>query len=524
MFSKSITRIAQKKTSITILMVILIMLAFLNRFIQDDAFISFRYARNLAEGHGLVWNPGEKPVEGYTNFLWTVIMVVPHVIGMDAIVFSWLLGLLFYGGTLVMSWSLSMVLFKSKALSLLTLLLLGTNYTFSCYATGGLETQMQTFLITAVTYLSLVIVMNGRWSPIGLTGLSLIASAAVLTRPDSVVPLAAIAFFILGTIIKGTIAPPRKALYLTCLLVPGASILASYGIWKLSYYGTLIPNTFHAKVSSVASLEQGIRYILLFFQSYRLIPFIFLIPFLGRQLLQKTRFLIFPGSIIILWLLYIASVGGDFMEFRFMVPVLPLMFILISSVVFVIRQQAIRSALVLMICAGSLVHAVTFHYTSGIESIGSLQSHLTADHENWILIGKKLKDFFAGCEKEVTLATTAIGAIGYYSTLRIIDMHGLTDEYIARRGKIIDSRPGHSKLAPLSYLKKQNTTLVLGHPDLLQSSKDASRGSCNSPSASDLIKYPIDNNAPIVRIPITDQRVLKALYLDTNRCVEKVSD
>ena len=38
-------------------------------FLTDDAFISFRYVRNLLEGHGLVFNPGEY-VEGYTNFLW----------------------------------------------------------------------------------------------------------------------------------------------------------------------------------------------------------------------------------------------------------------------------------------------------------------------------------------------------------------------------------------------------------------------------------------------------------------------
>src|SRR2546426_6673593 len=42
-------------------------------FLGDDSFISFRYARHLAEGHGLVWNPGDR-VEGYTNFLWVVLM------------------------------------------------------------------------------------------------------------------------------------------------------------------------------------------------------------------------------------------------------------------------------------------------------------------------------------------------------------------------------------------------------------------------------------------------------------------
>ncbi|MGD2207611.1 MAG: hypothetical protein PVH17_12630, partial [Anaerolineae bacterium] len=39
----------------------------------DDAYISFRYSDNLARGHGLVWNIGQDPVEGYTNFLWVLL-------------------------------------------------------------------------------------------------------------------------------------------------------------------------------------------------------------------------------------------------------------------------------------------------------------------------------------------------------------------------------------------------------------------------------------------------------------------
>ena len=44
-------------------------------FVTDDAFISFRYARNLALHGQLVFNLGER-VEGYTNFLWTVILAL----------------------------------------------------------------------------------------------------------------------------------------------------------------------------------------------------------------------------------------------------------------------------------------------------------------------------------------------------------------------------------------------------------------------------------------------------------------
>jgi hypothetical protein len=38
----------------------------------DDAMVAMRYAKNLADGFGLRWNPGEPPVEGYTNLLWTL--------------------------------------------------------------------------------------------------------------------------------------------------------------------------------------------------------------------------------------------------------------------------------------------------------------------------------------------------------------------------------------------------------------------------------------------------------------------
>ena len=42
----------------------------------DDSYIFFRFSENLAQGHGLAWNPGQVPVEGYTNFMWVVIGAV----------------------------------------------------------------------------------------------------------------------------------------------------------------------------------------------------------------------------------------------------------------------------------------------------------------------------------------------------------------------------------------------------------------------------------------------------------------
>ncbi len=69
--------------------------AWSQRLACDDAFISFRYARNLVSGHGLVYNPGEC-VEGYTNFLWTLMIAGAMALGADPLKAAWVLGCLFF--------------------------------------------------------------------------------------------------------------------------------------------------------------------------------------------------------------------------------------------------------------------------------------------------------------------------------------------------------------------------------------------------------------------------------------------
>ena len=137
---------------IILLFVVLIGYAWFNRFIQDDAFISFRYASNWIHGNGLVWNPGER-VEGYTNFLWTLLIGIGMKFGIEPVAGSYLMGLLCFGITLILTYRLSMIIFHSRWMGLLSIFLLGTNYTFSSYATGGMETQLQTCLFVASVYL-----------------------------------------------------------------------------------------------------------------------------------------------------------------------------------------------------------------------------------------------------------------------------------------------------------------------------------------------------------------------------------
>jgi arabinofuranosyltransferase len=90
----------------------LVLLAWVNRFIQDDAFISFRYAENLVRGEGLVWNQGER-VEGYSNFLWTILIAGGMKLGFEPVLLSQVLGVALYAFTLSCSFLLARLLLQS---------------------------------------------------------------------------------------------------------------------------------------------------------------------------------------------------------------------------------------------------------------------------------------------------------------------------------------------------------------------------------------------------------------------------
>ncbi|MCP4593055.1 MAG: hypothetical protein GY842_20160, partial [bacterium] len=82
-------------------------LAYFHRFVAEDAYISFRYARNLVEGAGLVYNLGER-VEGYTNFLWVLMIAGGMRLGADPVGLSQALGLACFGGSLVAVYRIGM--------------------------------------------------------------------------------------------------------------------------------------------------------------------------------------------------------------------------------------------------------------------------------------------------------------------------------------------------------------------------------------------------------------------------------
>ena len=113
-------------------------------FVTDDAYITFRYARNFARGLGPLFNVGEEPpVEGYSNFLWMCLAALVERLGGNVEfwpnVASTAIGTLFL---YVVFRVLRTRLELSLPVSAGALALLATHPPFTVYSSSGLATTI----------------------------------------------------------------------------------------------------------------------------------------------------------------------------------------------------------------------------------------------------------------------------------------------------------------------------------------------------------------------------------------------
>lgn len=512
----------------------LVLLAWSNRFVLDDAFISFGYARNLVEGKGLTWNLGEK-VEGYTNFSWTLLMSAPIAIGFDPVNSSYVLSILCFILSLIFTYKLCLLLLDSHKWSLITIALLGTNYSFNSYATSGLETQLQACLFTANFYVFISCLRTQTWQPRQLLALSFLLAAAILTRPDSSLLPATLLPSAITFILKSVALRRQKLKKLTLLLLPMTVMIGVWLTWKIAYYGEIIPNTFYVRVFSINALMAGSVFLYCFVTSYLLLPFAILgIIAIPELVAKKNAGLIAIVFYVLLWCAYVITAGGDFMEFRFLIPIMPLIFILIGWLAFVfIQQKEAQWLLIGILVLGNLHHFRTFHdhphrrRYSVVETLHELRHHIVGKTENWKKVGEILGRAF-NYSPDVSMAITASGTIPYYSRLRTIDMLGLNDKWVARQPQITEhAMTAHQKCAPLSYLKFKNTNLLIAHPWILE--KKAARvytsrqivdrlaNECFMPALNE-DEFP--GTTQLLEIPIDETYVLTVLYLTKNPLID----
>ncbi len=134
------------------LILLLLQLLFWN-FTIDDAFISFKYAKNLFFNQEMVFNIGEAPVEGYSNFLWVIWMMLSFVFNVEIVLFSKVSGLIFCHLSVLILYRLAFRISKSKDLSYIINFFLCFNSKHSSMVSGRFG---DFFILLSFTCISLL--------------------------------------------------------------------------------------------------------------------------------------------------------------------------------------------------------------------------------------------------------------------------------------------------------------------------------------------------------------------------------
>jgi hypothetical protein len=450
-------------------------------WLSDDALISYHYAQNLAAGHGLVYNVGER-VEGYTNFLWTVLFAGLIALGGDPVAWSYLLGAALALAIVLLTYALGARL-ATDAVGLLAALIVATSQSLLLYTArgSGLETGLFTLLILAgaARYLT------AERRPLPLAGAGLLFALAALTRPEGVLVFGLTGLHLLASLWlqwsppASRLLPPASRLLppLTAFAAAFLLIFAPYFLWRVSYYGDLLPNTFYAKTGGgVRQVLRGAAYA----GGFALTLGGPLLLAIGmpwwrdwRAALASWRGYLLPLALA--YTAYIVAVGGDhFRGERFFVPLLPWFALLLADgFVAAYRRMPGRGAVVRNVATGLLI---AFFAVAALLRTAPLDITIRGlDESVWIWrdIGWWVAD---NGPPGASIAAEGAGAPAFYSRRTTIDMLGLTDRHIARVAvpDMGAGVAGHEKRDPDYVLFVRQPTYIpqiweayFGGPDVL---------------------------------------------------------
>ncbi len=187
----------------------------------DDAYVSARYARLWAAGCGLSYNCVGDPVEGFTNFLWVVLLAPGTVLPVHLATWATGLGLAFGALTVVLSWWLARTGGGSPRSAWLGGLLVAALPAFGVSSTNGLETA----LFTALLLLAIARVRTRGVDAGGWCGL------LYLVRPE-------------GVLVGGLLAASTRSWR---TIAAWAGVVGWYFLGRWQWFGTLGPNTWAAQ-------------------------------------------------------------------------------------------------------------------------------------------------------------------------------------------------------------------------------------------------------------------------------------
>ena len=399
----------------------------------DDAFISFNYSLNVSEGNGIVYYPGGEHTQGYTNFLFMILVAFGLLLDVFPPDFAWMLNTL---GLLMIGLSMRVLAGRLFGRQAAWLALLSVPIFLHDPSLWNLSTGLETVFWTGLVFVTAALVMKYVGQPDHrlLAAIVLTSFLAGLTRPDSGI---FIAVWFLYMLIAVT---PRRPVIIAGAVLGGISLI--YIGWLQWYFVDFLPNPFYIKVVEGGPLP-GWDYVRGYLESYATLLAVTVIAL--ATVFRRDWRTLFPYAVVFLLLpFYTYSQPLIGHHYRFLFPVTCLILFLgaagMAKLLLLLKDRFTASPKPLW--AVAVVAAALMSY------LLLWNTHIYT----WQLLDARLDDpalratpidrnaergkRFArvpGIE-DVMIAYGDAGQVAYYSRARFLDMGGLNENTIAREG------------------------------------------------------------------------------------------
>ncbi len=415
----------------------------------DDAMISMRYAQHLAQGHGLVWNIGDQPIQGFTNPGWLLLMAVFHMSGIPQQCISLAVMILSAGVLLVNAVVVQRITLEVaptfQMAPLVSAAVTAFYFPLVFWSLRGMEVGLLVLLVNMAALLAMRIASGKSEAALGL---GLLLSAALLVRLDAIVQAAVILVYVVVCKRAGR----RQALF-SVLIV--ATMLTVILICQRAYFGDFLPNTYYQKLAG-GMLDARLKHGVLVFIQYALpdVGIVFIVSVFGVLRFHEFRSseALLLAGLFVVQCLYSIWVGGDYAEpevasaNRFITQGVPALIILFSLVVerglagrwpaSITVRPAWISTLIVALGTLVLMSGVPWYHWAE-DNAPLLQSDVRRARA-----GLAIAEYTS---PGATIAVHAAGQIPYYSQRRSIDLLGLNDPVVARGPRRTSFYPGHDK-------------------------------------------------------------------------------
>jgi hypothetical protein len=391
----------------------------LSNWLIDDAGITFAYSRSLADGYGLVFQPGQPAEEGYSSTVWMLVLSLAHALGLDIPVTAKWLGIGFAAATLALFLDLMRREARSLVVSFLGLCAVCTA-PYVVWAASGQEHSLQALLLFLAAYL-IVRVRAWHWP------VAIVLTVLVFTRPEA--PIIVVAVFSAALWLSWHSTGRLEVLRnLPIALLPFLGFVALH-TFRLIYFNDLFPNPYYAKAADAHALPlfnpfgQGWQYVLRGLRDTGLLLILPLAVFLPRQ--PNKVITLFAYAVISAQVFFVVWAGGDWMgQYRFLMPILPLL-----ALPLVTKAAAFAPTQRQLVCS---LFAL-FFLQSTVMQLYAFKAQPTTPFQVVSEIGKTFHRLAETLQiEDAVLAHHDAGAISYDREIELIDLGGLVNRTIAK--------------------------------------------------------------------------------------------